>query len=439
MRLPYTAVEFTKNGDPADRSQFDEAIKMIATGTDVIMVAPGWNNDMPSAERLFAGLTDQIDILMSGRPATGRSLTVVGLQWPSKQWGSDAADTSGHGAGLGDDVTDLIGRIALAVDDPATRETLQQLAPRLEQDAAAQAQFLGILRGLLPPPDAVSDDDALPGELLTGTVPEVIGAVQDAQMAASGSPIGTTPVPPAGVDLPPGFVPDPLAGGTTATGLGFHFPNLNPLQALREVLNTTTFYMMKDRAGNVGTRGVAALLDAVQAAQTSARVHLAGHSFGARVVSAAAAITNTALSSVSLLQGAYSHRGLAAADAALKMPDGAFRRALTSGQLRGPMIVTYTHNDKAVGLAYALASRLAHQVAADVGDAGDPYGGLGANGAVGTAEAVPGDLGDENTAYAFQSGRVHNLHADRFISGHSDVTNPAVANAVLAAITTVGP
>ena len=435
MRLPYTPVEFTKSGDPADRTQFDTAIKMISGGSDVIMVAPGWNNDMPSGERLFTGLTDNIDILMSGRPSNGRSLTVVGLQWPSKQWGSDAADIAGHGAGLGDDVADLIARIGLLVDDPATRQTLQELAPKLETDADAQARFLGVLRGLLPPPDAVSDDDALPGELLSGTVPEVIGAVQDARAAAA-SQIGTGQVPADAAGLPPGFVPDPLAAGTAAAG--FHFPKINPLRALTDVLNTTTFYTMKDRAGNVGARGVAAFVDAVAAANTGARVHLAGHSFGARVVSAAAAATNSPLSSVSLLQGAYSHRGLAAADPSIQMPEGAFRRALTSGFLQGPMIVTHTHNDKAVGLAYAIASRLARQVAANVGDAGDPYGGLGANGAVGTGEAIRGTLGDQNATYAFQIGRVHNLHADAFVRNHGDVTNPAVANAVLAAITTVG-
>ena len=437
MRLPYTPVEFTKNGDPADRAQFDAALKMIGTGTDVIMMAPGWNNDMPSAERMFARLTDAIDILMAGRPATGRTLTVVGLQWPSKRWGSDPEDTAGHGAGLGDDVTDLIGRIAMTVEDPAARSALEQLVPRLETDGDAQAEFLDILRGLLPPPEAVADDDSLPGTLRDGSVPEVLDAVEQARLTV-GSRIGMTPVPPVPAgSLPPGFVPDPLAGATAAAGLGFHLGKLNPLQAMKQVLNTTTFYSMKERAGNVGARGVTALLDAVDAGQPAVRVHLAGHSFGARLVSAAAATTDTPISSMSLLQGAYSHRGLAARDAALKMPDGAFRRALTGGHLRGPVVVTHTHNDKAVGLAYALASRLAHQVAADVGDAGDPYGGIGANGAVGTTEAVEGELGDQNTTYAFQPGRVHNLRGDRFMSGHGDITNPAVANAVLAAIATV--
>lgn len=436
MRLPYTPVEFTKNGDPADPTQFDAAINMIRGGTDVLMVAHGWNNDIATAEQLFTSLTDNIDILMSGRP-TGRSLTVVGLLWPSKQWASDPGDIAGGGAGLGDDLTDLIARIGMVVDDPATRQTLQDLAPKLETDGDAQERFLGALRGLLPQPDAVSDDDALPGDLLTGTVPEVVAAVQDAK-ADTANPIGTGQTPAGGPDLPPGFVADPLAAGGTA-GAGFHFPKINPLQAFNDVLNVTTYYTMKDRAGNVGSRGVAALIDAVASANTGARVHLAGHSFGARVVSAATATTNRPLSSVSLLQGAYSHRGLAAADPSIEMPEGAFRRALTGGFLRGPMVVTWTHNDKAVGLAYAIASRLARQVAAGIGDAGDPYGGIGANGAVGTAEAIAGTLGDQNTTYAFQSGRVHNLHADNFVHSHGDVTNPAVANAVLAAITTVGP
>jgi hypothetical protein len=206
------------------------------------------------------------------------------------------------------------------------------------------------------------------------------------------------------------------------------------MKAAEELLNITTFYAMKSRAGDVGSRGVAALLDTVAATHPGVRVHLAGHSFGARVVAMAAATSTAPISSMSLLQGAFSHRGLAARDDRLRMPDGAFRRVLTGGHLRGPVVVTHTHNDKAVGLAYALASRLADQVASGVGDPGDPYGGLGANGAVGTAEAVAGELGDEHTTYAFQPGRVHNLHADKFVTGHSDVTNLAVANAVLAGI-----
>jgi hypothetical protein len=90
-----------------------------------------------------------------------------------------------------------------------------------------------------------------------------------------------------------------------------------------------------------------------------------------------------------------------------------------------------------VGLAYALASRMAGQDASAIGDRDDPYGGLGSNGARDTAEAVDGPaLASGGTHYspAIGSSRIHNLLADRFVSGHSDIANDAVAYAILNAV-----
>lgn len=401
MRLPYTGVEFTKDGDPADRGQFDAAGAMMRSGTDVLMISHGWNNDIPGAERLFTRLTDNIDTLLAGRPGSGRSLTVVGLLWPSKQWGSDAADAAGGREGPSDPLAELKTRIATVVEDPDVAARLTLLAGRVEDSPEARAEFVGILRGLMPPQTAIADDDAPPDELRTGEPADVFAAARDAGQSL-----------------------------TDQLGRGFFDFIRHPIQSAQELLNVTTFYTMKERAGNVGSRGVPALLTAVHQTAPGVRIHLAGHSFGARVVTAAAAASDVPISSVSLLQGAFSHRAMATS------PDGAYRRVLIGGELAGPVVVTHTHNDKAVGLAYALASRLANQSLSRIGDAGDPYGGIGANGAVGTAEAMPGDLGDENTTYVFQRGRVHNLHADKFVASHSDVTNPAVANAVLAAVMT---
>jgi pimeloyl-ACP methyl ester carboxylesterase len=160
------------------------------------------------------------------------------------------------------------------------------------------------------------------------------------------------------------------------------------------------------------------------------RLHLAGHSFGARVVTAAAAASEVPVASVTLLQAAFSHRSFSGTGA----PEGAFRSLLTRPQLVGPVVVTYTHNDKAVLLAYAVASRLARQAGAGLGDADDPYGGLGANGAVATTEVDPGTLGNEETRYRFAPRRITNLRADRCVAGHGDVRNRAVANALLQAM-----
>ena len=103
-------------------------------------------------------------------------------------------------------------------------------------------------------------------------------------------------------------------------------------------------------------------------------------------------------------------------------------------------MITHTKNDRAVGIAYPLASRISRQQASALGDQNDPYGGMGRNGAQHTPE-VDADAVSELLAvgrvYAFAPGRVYNLRADQFISSHSDVTGPQVAYAVLNAVRTV--
>jgi hypothetical protein len=49
-------------------------------------------------------------------------------------------------------------------------------------------------------------------------------------------------------------------------------------------------------------------------------------------------------------------------------------------EVRGPILITRTRNDKAVGIAYPIASRINGVTAAALGDANDKFGGLGCNG-----------------------------------------------------------
>ena len=62
------------------------------------------------------------------------------------------------------------------------------------------------------------------------------------------------------------------------------------------------------------------------------------------------------------------------------------------------------------------------------------YGGLGANGAVATAEADQATLLSPDGEYTFRDGRILNLHAD-LIKNHGDVSGPPVANVVLQVLT----
>jgi hypothetical protein len=219
------------------------------------------------------------------------------------------------------------------------------------------------------------------------------------------------------------------AGG--ALGLGDALTGARA--AASRLLNYATYYVMKDRAGRVG-RGLADVLERIRRERPDLVLHLVGHSFGARVVTSAAhaATLEPPVASLTLLQAAFSHNGFAVPHDG--RPTGAFRGVLTEHKVSGPIVVTCTRNDRAVGVAYPLASRIARQNNAGLGDRNDPYGGLGRNGAVSTPEAVEGFLMATTGRYSFESGKVHNLVSDDFISDHGAVTGPEVGHALLGAM-----
>jgi hypothetical protein len=105
-------------------------------------------------------------------------------------------------------------------------------------------------------------------------------------------------------------------------------------------------------------------------------------------------------------------------------------------RVKGPILITHTKNDKAVGIAYPLASRINGDVAQGLGDENDKYGGMGRNGAqkMEPGEVVPGELLAVGGQYALGPGKIFNLKADKFIAGHSDVKGKEVgyllANAI---------
>jgi pimeloyl-ACP methyl ester carboxylesterase len=186
---------------------------------------------------------------------------------------------------------------------------------------------------------------------------------------------------------------------------------------------------MKERAGTVGRKGVAPLID--QAARTIPRIHLVGHSFGGRLVTAAAASSTTdRIKSMVLLQAAFSHNGFS------RNMNGFFRKVVDDRRVDGPIIITHTKNDRAVGVAYPIASRLAGQKAAALGDENDVFGGIGRNGAqkLEPGETVKAALLDVDGDYALSAGKLFNLEASAFIKDHGDVRGRQVAYAILGAI-----
>jgi hypothetical protein len=439
---PTVEVEFTSTGQLHDPDQQAAAVAAARDATDVLVLVHGWNNDMVVARRLFTALSGSVAAATDQVPgADARRIAVVGVLWPSVRWADDD-HLAGGGVGLGDEEAELLAAIAASVEDPVLATELETLVPQLEDSEAARARYLELLRTQLPEPDAPredqaegadagGDEDAPPRRLRRGDPEEVFrdlsgpaGDLEGAGEASGGAAV---------VDL--GAVPDADAweGGAAGIGVG------GILRGARSLLNLTTYYTMKRRAGDVGSNGVAGLLRALADGAPETRRHLAGHSFGARVVVAAVAAGPT-VHSVSLLQGAFSHHGLAQ-DHDGRGNDGAFRAVLAPDlRLTGPMLVTHTANDKAVGFAYAAASRLARQRASGFGGPDDVYGGIGRNGALRTPEVVEpaGELLPVGARYDLRPGRVHNLLADRAIRSHSDITGPEVGYALLTAMTTGG-
>lgn len=408
MDYPYAEVQMRSDGtvhDPAELAAAVETMK-AAGATDVLLMVHGWNNDMAAARRLYENLAASLASVAPGLPgATDRTIGVIGILWPSIRWADGSI--AGGGAGLADEAAELAAAIGEQIEDDAVRDQLLDLIPQLDTSAQARQAYLELLRGLVP--EAAPDDEDPPPESLTqGGTDEVFDAAR-----TSGGLGGVGPA---------------AGGGAAGLGLGGF------LRSARNLLNLTTYYTMKDRAGKVGSGGVATTLEALQAELPDARLHLVGHSFGGRAVTAAAHATEARVHSLSLLQAAFSHFGMAT-DFDGSGRNGAFHGV--PGRLSGPVIVTHTRNDKAVGLAYAIASRLARQNAAALGDRNDPYGGMGSNGAQRTPEADPDAvLLDVGGQYRFTPGRVANLRADAFISDHGDVANRQVAHAVLSGMLT---
>lgn len=428
------AARFDRRGRLANPAALNEFAARLGQGSnrDLLVLAHGWNNDEPAARELYDELLSALLAVARdhGDDTLADRLAVLAVFWPSKQFRFDfeALQQSGGAAAASPHpaahplLEDLLADLRTLCDTDAERAAVDQalaLTGDLEDLRSAQDAFVAALLPLAADADPTPGaGDALPpgGDRLAGR--DVLDRL--------------------GRPLAPALArADETAGG--AAGLG---------QLLRGVgrgaatfLNLLTFWKMKRRAGTIGQEGLAPLLGRLRAAIPESRsapaLHLAGHSFGARLVTAAVSQLTAPAASLTLLQGAFSHHGFA--EDFRGQRDGAFRSVVSAGKVAGPIVVSHTRNDRAVGLAYPLASRLSRDDASALGGPDGRFGGLGSNGAVGTAEADALTMAGAAHRYSFRAGRIHNLLADAHIEDHGDVANPATANALLAAMQPTDP
>ncbi|MEP6966511.1 MAG: hypothetical protein ABI906_00380 [Pseudomonadota bacterium] len=428
---PFEWLSFDAEGGLTDAGAQGRLAALLSQEiTDLVVMSHGWKTDQAGAWALYEPLWAHVrDAWPEGAGRAWRGYAVAGVQWPSKTFRTDFDDPappSGGIAGLG-----------------ATAGGDGDLSP------AAFETLLGDFVGLVGPGgEAVrTAARAASGGIGSDQAGALLRAIQaaiptgssspDAELEANRGPLD--PADPQGLFLdlmgPPAMTLAPSVGAAMGLGDAIGAVLAGPRGAIARALNQFTYYEMKARAGKVGEALGARVLGSLQPARP-VRLHLIGHSFGARLVTSAAAsvgaAANLPLQSLTLLQAAFSHNALCASFGGGQV--GAYPKVV--GKVAGPISTTHTHNDSACTIAYALASRLVRSNSEAIGDASDEFGAIGANGAINLAaaqvQAVPPMTAAG--AFAFTPGKVHNFNADACVKDHMDVTNPAVARLVAAAL-----
>lgn len=422
--FPFWKLAFDKDGKPTDPSalvQFKAEVKNAGI-TDLFIFSHGWNNDATTAEQLYEGMFGEMRKILNAKPLPATSkIGTAGVFWPSILWPEDVPGTSGGAAGFGDASTDLSSEMKKVFQEPRQQEIVDRLVKKAETqtptDAALDA-FIDDLQTLLKNQSQGPEFHDLEVKAASASNDDWRQILD--LLADSGADDGTQ-------------------GG--AAGFGDVLGRL--WRGAKPALRVATYWQMKARAGVVGRTGLGPLINQLIKDVPDLRVHLLGHSFGARVVSYTLpelqipAGKSSPVKSLFLVQGAFSHFAFAAS-----LPFDASRKGDLAGmsdRVDGPLLTTFSELDLAVGYAYPAASILAREDASGADDLMYRWQGMGHDGAqaVNAASAL---LGEPPCTYNFQKGKWLNLDANDVIQkggppsgAHSDIIHPQVAWAALKA------
>ncbi|MFC5215877.1 serine-threonine protein kinase [Streptomyces coerulescens] len=429
---PYWELTFDADGDP-DAGRRDRLLAGVARHDvrDLIVFAHGWNSDRSGATRLYDGFFAPIPRLVPEA-----RVGYVGVVWPSMRFSDEPIPDFPRAVAAEmprRPVLDKDTRHALLETFPGRATVIDQIARLLDQQPREEAELdefgrlVRLLVDVVPPgPQALFAADTL-----------CEGVPQDSPDLFAG--------PTAAVceDFAQALTHLEAPDGTPEGAASFSFPN--PWEGAHELLRQATYYAMKRRAGTVGERGLGRVVGQLAAGSPEVRVHLVGHSFGARLVSFALRGLPKGVrtvKSVTLLQGAFSHYAFAS-----RLPHDTRAGGVLEGQhnrIDGPLVCCYSRHDSALSTMYPLASRMAGDArgiaAPDVGRMlGAKWGAMGHDG----VQAVPGTksykLADALKAKLPASGCV-NVDAAGVVKrggppagAHSDIVHRELAQLVLAA------
>jgi hypothetical protein len=410
---------------------------------DLFVISHGWGTSEGSARGLYGEMFPLIRDAASGAASIGK-LGFAGIYWPSL-WFPDTPATPPRPAGStqagdGGVEDESAGTAALSgaeiaeslrpgFEDPAQQQTIMEIGRLIDEGTAAVGsgepdavkeqrlqQLHGLLQSLEPPaPPGEFEDLGETALLRTDDPRKAYQAVAEVFGSA-----------------PPG-------AATQALGDWF----ANAINGAKDAVRVFSYRVMKARAGEIGRVGLGPLLAALHGRSPAVRVHLIGHSFGARLVSFAlsgiATPADSPVASLLLVQGAFSHWSFAHAQ------DNPFRRpgALQTfaDRVHGPLVATFSVHDWAVGRWYPKASFLARQDQS--ARTAGRWDGMGADGYQAVRPAADRSMPKEGGMdYQFTPGTFYRVDAAKviydvdgqpFAGAHSDIRKKPVAQLAVAA------
>jgi hypothetical protein len=371
---------------------------------DVFVLVHGWNCGVDSARSLYQTMFTMLAGMIPARLDTSAA---VGVIWPSLLFPDDDPATAKPVPSTGAQLA-----AALTPAFPQQEGNVAELGALLDSqpaDASELTRFHSLASGLVTSPP-LAPEDAGQQAAITGDTAAVFGTAAALSKTASASAQG----------LP------------------------NPFTALwdgaREVLRSMSYYEMKNRAGVIGRAGLGPLIGQLATANPGIRVHLMGHSFGARLAAYAlsglpdsAVGPSSPVKSLLLIQGAFSHFTFANP---IPDPAAGSAGALASfaSRVDGPLLATFTAADRALGWWYPAASLLAHQDCQSAADLTYQWGAIGHDGYQQSPAGTTVTLGPPGTRYQFQPGSFYLLDANAVIcadqsplgGAHSDIQHAQV-------------
>jgi hypothetical protein len=403
---------------------------------DLFIMSHGWGSSEALADQLYAGMF----ALLHSSPGVPSSARFVGVYWPSLWFPDPPAEGQRELAPSGDVAPPPPGLVDAAVSGKAIAKSLADGFSGSDRDDVKRmgqlvdAGLKGVAEGesQAAQQERLEEFHALLGKVFA-TPPTVEASTEDAGETAL---FATDDPRDAYGKLSTVMGSAPPEGDTQ--GLGDFFGKV--WNGAKDALRVGSYFQMKARAGDIGRGGLGSFLVALQTGAPGVRVHLIGHSFGARLVAFSlagiASPEQSPVASLTLVQGAFSHWSFSDGSS-----DLGIQGALSGFQnrVKGPLCATFTSADWAVGNWYPKASFLAQQDNQD-SEGANRWGAMGADGYRGvTARDLALPLTGQET---FVAGEFHRADANfvindtsqsSFAGAHSDIQKPEVAALIVAA------